>query len=143
MNYFLDTNICLDLLDTRRPNASRAVQWYMEKKDNPRNRFCFFGDAITTVYNILTARNKVEARQVFAAIEALCEEIEPTYMIHQDFQSATYLFREKLLEDFEDLMMLSVAHRCKAEKIITEDKALLALGEFEGVDIGKVDLFVS
>jgi len=138
MNYFLDTNICLDLLDTRRPNASRAVQWYMEKKDDPRNRFCCFGDAITTIYYILTALNKVEPQQVVAAIVVLCEEIEPIYMTHLDFQSATYLFREKLLEDFEDLMMLSVARRCKAAKIVTEDKALLALREFEGIGIERI-----
>ena len=135
MNYFLDTNICLDLLDTHRPNANRAVTWYMRQKDDAQNHFYFFGDAITTIYYILTARNKIKAEHVVAAIEALCEEIQPVYMIHTDFQSAVHLFDEKLLEDFEDLIMLSTAQRGKTDTIITADQALLALKDFEGIKI--------
>jgi len=34
VNIFLDANICLDLLDTKRPTSEASVAWYMEKKDD-------------------------------------------------------------------------------------------------------------
>ncbi len=133
MNFLLDTNICLDLLDTRRPNAQNAVEWYSSKKDDPKNHFFFFADAITTIYYVLTERKKIDPVEVVAAIKMMSEELEPLYMHHQDFQRAVMLFQKRLLTDLEDLMMLSVAHRCRMDRIVTRDKELYALKTFESI----------
>ncbi len=46
MNIFLDNNICLDLLDSKRPTAKNSVQWYMKNKDDLNNNFYFSADGI-------------------------------------------------------------------------------------------------
>ena len=38
MTLFLDTNICLDLLDTSRPTSSQTVDWYCLLYTSPSPR---------------------------------------------------------------------------------------------------------
>jgi len=34
MKIFFDANICLDLLDSKRPTSKESIEWYMHNKDN-------------------------------------------------------------------------------------------------------------
>ena len=133
MNIFLDANICLDLLDTKRPTSPASVAWYMKHKDDTSLNFFFSSDFITTFYYVLTQRRKYEDAKVIASIDALSFEIEPFYLAQSDFVNAKSDFFSEQFNDFEDLMVLNSAIRAKCERFMTNDKALLALGSFKGM----------
>jgi len=133
MNIFLDANICLDLLDTKRPTSEASIAWYMKKKDDVSLNFFFSSDFITTFYYILTQKRKYDDAKVIASIDALSFEIRPFYLAHNDFVNAKSDFFSNSFKDFEDLMVLNSAIRAECEMFITNDKELLGLGEFKGM----------
>ena len=130
MNIFLDANICLDLLDTRRETSRASVDWYLARKDDTSLKFYFSSDFMTTFYYVLTERKKIHADDVVKAIEAISFEIIPFYLNHGDFVSAKNNFNDKLFDDFEDLMILNSALRCGCNIFVTNDRELLKLGKF-------------
>jgi predicted nucleic acid-binding protein len=135
VNIFLDANICLDLLDTKRPTSEASVAWYMGKKDDTSLNVFFSSDFITTFYYILTQKRKYDDCKVIAAIDALSFEIEPFYLTHNDFINAKSHFFDGSFHDFEDLMVLNSALRAKCEMFMTNDKELLKLDSFLGMKI--------
>ena len=135
MIYFLDANICLDLLDTKRKTSSASVEWYMKHKDNPVDLFYFSADFITTFYYILTEKKKYATADVIATVDALSSEIPPFYLAHSDFVLAKNSFYDGIFHDFEDLMILESAARAKSDYFVTNDKELLALGEYKAIGI--------
>ncbi len=135
MNFLLDTNICLDLLDTSRHRADEAVMWYKQAIEDAKNRFFFFGDAITTIFYILVERKKVDAHLVVYALRKMMEEIEPLYLSHSDTVAAFNLFEEGLIHDLEDLFLLQTAKRRGVDVVVTRDEALLALQTYENIRI--------
>ena len=135
MNIFLDNNICLDLLDSKRPTAKNSVQWYMKNKDDLNNNFYFSADGITTFYYVLTQKRKYDAKKTIMAIEALSLEIIPFYINHNDFTNARGDFFDEVFYDFEDLIILQSALRVKSSKFITNDKKLLDLKSFYSLSI--------
>jgi predicted nucleic acid-binding protein len=135
MNIFLDANICLDLLDTKRRTSKATVNWYLDKKDDVSLQFYFSSDFITTFYYALTERKKINAEDVVKAIEAISFEIIPFYLNHNDFVSAKNDFKDKVFDDFEDLMILNSALRCKCDIFVTNDIELLKLYEFASMKI--------
>jgi len=137
MNIFLDANICLDLLDSKRPTSKASIAWYMEHKDNELLQFYFSSDFITTFYYILAERRKYDASKVIASIEALSLEIFPHYLSHADFIHAKRDFFEGKFKDFEDLMILNSAIRGECTRFITNDTMLLELTMFHGMKIEK------
>ncbi len=139
MKYFLDANICLDLLDRTRPTSGNAVAWYMEHKDDEDMEFIFSGDFITTIFYILNQRRKIPADEVVAAIDALCEEINPCYIEHSDYLHAKAAFHKGLSGDFEDLMILASAKRAGCDMFLTNDTEILSVGMFEGMRIEKIE----
>ena len=135
MTLFLDTNICLDLLDTSRPTSSQTVDWYLSHKDDTTITFHFTADAITTIYYILTERRRVDPLRVVEAIDALSVEIIPYYLTSSDFVMAKQSYYEKRLDDFEDLMVLHSAVRAGSAMFATNDLTIGNLGQFETMRI--------
>ncbi|MBN2896680.1 MAG: PIN domain-containing protein [Campylobacterales bacterium] len=136
MKIFLDANICLDLLDSTRESAQKSIAWYRQNKDDKAKTFYFSGDFITTFYYNLTQKRKINAHEVIHAIDSLCEEIEPLYLVHSDFILAKRSFlQEKLFDDFEDLMVLHSALRANCAAFMTHDKRLLKLKKFDTIDL--------
>ena len=138
MNIFLDANICLDLLDSKRPTSKASIDWYLKHKDNEEINFYFSSDFITTFYYVLVERRKYDASEIIIAIEALSLEVMPIYLAHSDFVYAKSDFFNKVFSDFEDLMVLNSAIRGKCELFMTNDKGLLELGAFKGMKIQSV-----
>jgi len=135
MKYFLDANVCLDLLDSKRATSSASIEWYMKHKDDASISFYFSSNFITTFYYILTEKRKYQASDVIATIEALSLEIIPFYLSHHDFINAKSDFMDKAFSDFEDLMVVNSAVRCECDVFVTNDKELLELGEFKSMKI--------
>lgn len=135
MKVFLDANICLDLLDSRRQNSPRSVAWYMENKNTPTWDFYFSGDFITTFYYILTEKQKLKSHLVIEAIHQLCVEITPIYLVHQDFLLARQSFFAGILHDFEDLIILQSVLRTSCDQFITHDRKLLEIKTLDTVTI--------
>lgn len=135
MKIFLDANICLDFLDSSRTNSKDSISWYMKNKDNHTLEFYFSGDFITTFYYILTQKRKLESNIVINAINQLCQEIIPVYLVHTDFLLAQKSFAENSFDDFEDLMILQSASRINSDVFMTNDKKLLNLSNFNNITI--------
>lgn len=135
MKIFLDANICLDFLDSSRLNSKNSINWYMKNKDNQDFEFYFSGDFITTFYYILTQKKKLKANIVINAINQLCEEIIPVYLVHSDFLLAQKTFSENIFDDFEDLMILHSASRIDSDIFVTNDKKILELKIFNRLKI--------
>ena len=135
MKIFLDANICLDFLDSSRLNSKDSISWYMKNKDNQDLEFYFSGDFITTFYYILTQKRKLEANIVINAINQLCQEITPLYLVHTDFLLAQKSFSEDSFDDFEDLMILQSALRVNCNIFMTNDKKLLKLTNFNNIKL--------
>lgn len=135
MKIFLDANICLDFLDSSRLNSKDSISWYMKNKDNQDLEFYFSGDFITTICYILTQKRKLEANIVINAINQLCQEITPLYLVHTDFLLAQKSFSEDSFDDFEDLMILQSALRVNCNIFMTNDKKLLKLTNFNNIKI--------
>ncbi len=137
MKIFLDANICLDLLDTKRPTSKNSVNWYMSNKDKESYEFFFSSDFITTFYYVLTQKRKYPQKETILAIDALCSEVVPWYINHNDFSSAKSDFFDNLLTDFEDLIVINSASRVDCDIFITNDKELLKLKTFKDIVITK------
>jgi predicted nucleic acid-binding protein len=135
MKIFFDANICLDLLDSKRPTSKESIEWYMHNKDNDGMEFYFSSDFISTFYYILTQKRKYDTVEVIHTIEALSLEIDPFYLSHVDFLLAKESFLNGVSGDFEDFMILESAVRLGSDVFVTNDKALLSLKKFKGVDI--------
>ena len=135
MKIFLDANICLDFLDSSRLDSKNSINWYMKNKDNQDLEFYFSGDFITTFYYILTQKKKLKANIVINAINQLCEEIIPVYLVHSDFLLAQKTFSENIFDDFEDLMILHSASRIDSDIFVTNDKKILELQIFNRLKI--------
>jgi predicted nucleic acid-binding protein len=135
MKIFLDANICLDFLDSSRLDSKNSINWYMKNKDNQDLEFYFSGDFITTFYYILTQKKKLKANIVINAINQLCEEIIPVYLVHSDFLLAQKTFSENIFDDFEDLMILHSASRIDSDIFVTNDKKILELKIFNRLKI--------
>lgn len=137
MKVFLDANICLDLLDTKRETSKKSVDWYMSNKDKESYEFFFSSDFIITFYYILTQKRKYPQKDTILIIDALCAEVMPWYINHDDFLSAKSDFFNNLLDDFEDLIVLNSASRLDCDIFITNDKELLKLKTFKDIVITK------
>lgn len=142
MKIFLDANICLDLLDSKRENSKNSVSWYLQNKDNSSLEFYFSGDFITTFYYILTQKRKLNQNLVIEAIHSLCSEITPLYLEHSDFLLAKNSFENSILKDFEDLMILQSAKRNFCNVFLTNDKKILGLKNFEDIRIQNIEAFL-
>ena len=138
MHIFLDANICLDLLDSTRPTSKASIDWYMSRKDDTSLTFYFSGDFITTFYYILTERKKIDKYKVVQAIDALSMEVTPFYLEHTDFIEGKNSFRDKLFNDFEDLMVLHSSLRAKCEVFLTNDASLSKLKKFDRLTIESI-----
>ena len=97
--------------------------------------FYFSSDFITTFFYILTQKKKVSSQVAIDAIDMLSSEVSPFYLSHDDYINAKYDFKSNLLDDFEDLFVLNSAVRLECELFLTNDKELLKLNQFKGMNI--------
>jgi len=70
---------------------------------------------------------KSHPKDFLEAIDQLCSEITPYYLVHSDFVSAKNQFLDGVCNDFEDLLILQSVRRLNCVKFITNDKELLKL----------------
>ncbi len=137
MKIFLDANICLDLLDTTRATSKKSVEWYLSQKNDVQKEFFFSGDFITTLFYILTQKKKVSSKEALKAIDLMCQEITPCYISHSDYIFAKINLFNNVLDDLEDLMVLSSANRVGCNFFITNDRKLLKLSQYNKIKIIK------
>lgn len=140
---FLDVDICLDLLDTKREQSDISIALYMHYKDNQKIEFITSGDFITTIYYILTEKRKIDPTKVVRTIDALTTEVSPVYLKQDDFIIAKRKFYENTLYDLEDLMILQSALRTGCNIFLTQNTRLLELKEYENIKILSVTSFIA
>ncbi len=135
MNIFLDANICLDFLDTTRATSKDSINWYLKHKDDKSKEFFLSGDFITTIFFVLTQRKKIPHKKALKAIDLMLDEIVPCYISHKDFICAKNDLYDNLLDELEDLIVLSSANELGCKFFITNDKKLLEQRSYKNIKI--------
>jgi predicted nucleic acid-binding protein len=133
MKFFMDTDICLDLLDTTRPTSEISIRWYQRYSAHPKRDFFFSGNAITTLFRVLTRQYNVPPKNVVEALDALTTDATPIYFTQLDFLEAKKAFSAGVSEDFEKLMELASAARNGCDKMVTYNSALSRMSTYRGM----------
>ena len=143
MKIFFDVDICLNLLDRHREQSDSSIALYMHYKSNPDIEFYYSGDAISTIYTVLTNKRELDQRLVVQAIEALSLEVNPIYLTNDDFVVAKRKFYARAFDNLESLMILESAMRQECNIWLTQNEELLKLGEYESIKILSPSSFIA
>ena len=121
---FLDFNILLDLMDTKRVNSENTIIFIKEVKENYKVSFFTSSNFIYTTSFIL---RKNENKEIIYKIKLLIDELELNLV---DFKynvlTISELFLDKTkLSDLEDIFMIFTAMEYNCSFFLTNDKEVL------------------
>ena len=121
---FLDFNILLDLMDTKRVNSENTIKFIKEVKENYKVSFFTSSNFIYTTSFIL---RKNENKEIIYKIKLLIDELELNLV---DFKynvlTISELFLDKTkVSDLEDIFMIFTAMEYNCSFFLTNDKEVL------------------
>jgi len=121
---FLDFNILLDLMDTKRVNSENTIKFIKEVKENYKVSFFTSSNFIYTTSFIL---RKNENKEIIYKIKLLIDELELNLV---DFKynvlTISELFLDKTkVSDLEDIFMIFIAMEYNCSFFLTNDKEVL------------------
>jgi hypothetical protein len=121
---FIDANIIIDLHDKSRGNLEKSLSIldFLLKNDIKILTSC---DLITTIYYILSKKNKIEALEGIEKINKICTIID---FSNKELLQTTNLMREnKNFTDLEDTIQYVLAKNTNCDIIISNDKNFYSL----------------
>ena len=130
---YLDTNIVLDLLDSRRPNHSKIAP-LMEKIIRNDMQVYMSEDSLTTIYYI--AKNKKEVLEFFGVI---LDEWHVVPFGTQVIAQAIEICKANEKFDFEDALQCLCAKGHGCDCLITSDKNFVDCG----IEVVDIDAFLA
>jgi len=121
---FLDFNILLDLMDTKRVNSSQTIYFIKNLKENYQVEFYTSSNFIYTSSFIL---RKFDNQKIINYIKVLIEELELKLVdFRMSILTITELFLDKTnLKDLEDIIMIFTAIEYNCDYFVTNDKEIL------------------
>lgn len=120
MAVFIDTNILLDVLESRQPHHQDSAQ-VLRRCDELQQPVFMAWHALATAFYIYS--KKVGERAASIALEQLLGSISISYTGHFE---AVRAFQLKF-DDLEDAMQAAAAEACGADCLITRNKQDFAL----------------
>ncbi len=128
MRALIDTNVILDWIMVREPNATNAKK-IMEK--------CLFGEiegyitshSLTDIFYILRKDYPVEKRKQLLLL--LCEEMN---VIPESRQTLLYALRRKEWQDMEDALQMQCAKEAGVDYIVTQNLKDFRTSEIKAID---------
>ena len=121
---FLDFNILLDLIDTKRDTSSKTIEFIMNLKGNYKVSFYTSSNFVYTISFILRKNNNQE---IINYIKTIIEELELNLVdFKTNILTISELFLDKTkLNDLEDILMIFTAIEYNCNFFLTNDKEIL------------------
>jgi len=121
---FLDFNILLDLMDTKRVSSQKTIQFIINLKENYQIEFFTSSNFIYTSSFIL---RKFDNQKIIDYIKILIEELELKLVnFKMSILTIGELFLDKTnLKDLEDIFMIFTAIEYNCDFFLTNDKEIL------------------
>ncbi|MEA1955301.1 MAG: PIN domain-containing protein [Campylobacterota bacterium] len=121
---FLDANIIADIYDSTRPyyQQSKEVVFHLAK-DSEVELFTSC-DLITTLYYILSKKDKEKALEAILQINELCTIIE--FSNDEIKTSCNLMINDTDYKDLEDTIQYILAKKVSADLIISNDKKFIS-----------------
>jgi len=121
---FLDFNILLDLIDTKRDISSKTIEFIMNLKGNYKVSFYTSSNFVYTISFILRKNNNQE---IINYIKTIIEELELNLVdFKTNILTISELFLDKTkLNDLEDILMIFTAIEYNCNFFLTNDKEIL------------------
>ena len=121
---FLDFNILLDLLDTKRTTSKETINFIKDLKANYKISFYTSSNFIYTTSFIL---RKHKNKEIIYKIKLLLEELELNLLdFKPNILTISELFLDKTnLNDLEDILMIFTAIEYNCNFFLTNDKEIL------------------
>jgi len=125
MKIFLDANIIIDFLDSKRQwhkQANEVIKYIVGDGD----KIVISEDILTTVYYV--CKKDVQNKKLFAFFEMIIEEFEVVCFGKDIIEASIELCVEDKKLDFEDVLQATCAKKAKCDLIITNDKNFAQIG---------------
>jgi putative PIN family toxin of toxin-antitoxin system len=129
MRVVFDTNVLVSALVFPDGRADAAVRRIIEGKDDLVLSTDILGEVISVLARKF-GRDKEELSRVAVILSEMAEVVEP-------------MTRLNVFRDDPDNRILECAVAGKASKIVTGDKAMLALGEYAGIRLISLSAYLS
>ncbi len=125
---YLDTNIILDLFDTKR-HFSKSSIVLIDELLQEGSDFYINSDTLTNTFFILKSRKKVSQEVALDALEKITAFCEVVPVEKSDAQKAINLCKDSKMPymDYEDALQYVCAEKIGADLIVTNDKGFVSL----------------
>ncbi len=116
---FLDANVFIDINDEKRDPDKLALQivYYLVSKEIQVFTSC---DLITTIYYILSKKDRIEALNQIDQLNQFCKIIE--FSNFEVNQTCTLMKENPKYKDLEDTIQYILAKKVECDLIISNDK---------------------
>jgi len=119
MKLFLDANIIIDLLDTRRKNSAFSLE-LLSVVVSKNFKIAISEDILTTVYYVV--KKDVARKRILSFFEMIDDEFSVFNFKKGIIKKSIKLCQENNKFDFEDVLQAVCAEKHKCDMIITNDK---------------------
>lgn len=123
-NIFLDANVIADIYDDKRPFHQESVEVIRILSQDKKVKLFTSCDIITTLYYILSKKNKAKALDAILEINALCTVVE--FGNTEVLKSCMLMKETTLYKDLEDTIQYVMAQKTSCELILSNDKGFVS-----------------
>jgi predicted nucleic acid-binding protein len=119
---FLDANIILDIFDEERvfyKSSSLAIEYLLS---NNAELFTSY-DIITTLYYVLSKKDKSFALEAIKNVNTLCKVVE---FSNDEVEKSYLLMKKKNFLDLEDTIQYIMAKKAQCDLILSNDKKFIS-----------------
>jgi len=123
-NIFLDANIIADIYDEQRPlheASTKVIEFLSQEKKVKLFTSC---DIITTLYYILSKKDKARALDAILEINELCTVVE--FGNKEVSKSCRLIKKNTLYKDLEDTIQYVMAQKTSCELILSNGKGFVS-----------------
>lgn len=121
MKYFLDTNILLDLLDSKRSHALSSQHFLKCYKNE---EFCLSEDSISTLFFV--AQKRLPYNTIIEYLEALQKNFVILPFGEDVIKKALEYCKNSSRPDLEDVLQACCAKENNCDFLVTNDKSFVA-----------------
>ena len=134
---FLDANIIADIYDESRPyhkQSDRAITLLAQNRSIELFTSC---DIITTIYYILSKKNRDQALDAIIQVNELCTIVE--FGNEEVLKSCMLMKKNNLYKDLEDTIQYIMAQKESCDLILSNDRGFVS----EEINLMRSEEFIS
>jgi len=124
-NIYVDTNIIIDICDTKRPSHTSSVAFI--RKHAPHTMLYINSDSLATLFYILRTQSKLSFEEALGKMYFVREAFTLVSIDDKIFYEALELCTNKKCTDYEDAVQYICAKKIESDLIVTNDKKFVSL----------------